>query len=157
MREGKASGPGGESRAARVDYVGRHLLPNAASLTRLLAKQAGGELSRTEAGVLNTLTAAPRRVTELAELEGLAQPTMTLVVQRLEQRGWVRRERHADDGRVSLVSLTDRGRAQFDDFVDQVAGVLRVHVDAMSDEQLAALETAADALGALVSRVQGSS
>jgi DNA-binding MarR family transcriptional regulator len=143
--------PKGTSRAARVDYVGRHLLPNAASLTRLLAKQAGGELSRTEAGVLNTLTAAPRRVTELAELEGLAQPTMTLVVQRLEQRGWVRRGRHADDGRVSLVSLTDRGRAEFDDFVEQVGAVLRVHIDAMSDEQLAALETATDALGALVS------
>jgi DNA-binding MarR family transcriptional regulator len=141
-------------RATRIDHVGRHLLPNAASLTRLLVKQAGVELSRTEAGVLNTLSASPRRVTELAELEGLAQPTMTLVVQRLEQRGWVRRERHADDGRVSLVSLTDRGQAQLDDFVDQVAAVLRVHIDAMSDEQLAALETATDALGALVSRVQ---
>jgi hypothetical protein len=42
-------------------------------------------VSRTDGGVLNTLTGGPRRITELAELEGLAQPTMTLIVQRLEQ------------------------------------------------------------------------
>src|SRR3954464_13984242 len=96
-------------RAERVEYVAGHLLGHAAVLTRLLIRQVRPDVSRTEAGVLRTLTEAPRRITELAELEGLAQPTMTLLVQRLEQRGWIRRERHPDDGRVVLVSLTDAG------------------------------------------------
>ena len=61
--------------------------------------------------MLRTLTDAPRRITDLAELEGLAQPTMTLLVQRLEQRGWVERKRDSDDGRVVLVSLTDAEEA----------------------------------------------
>ena len=59
-------------RAERIDYVAGHLLPHAALLTRLLVKEVRGDLSRTEGGVLNTLSGASRRITELAELEGLA-------------------------------------------------------------------------------------
>jgi DNA-binding MarR family transcriptional regulator len=137
-------------RAERAEYVADNLLPHAAIVTRLLIKQVKGEISRTDAGVLSTLIAAPRRITELAELEGLAQPTMTLLVQRLEQRGWVTRGRRPDDGRVVLVSLTEAGSATLDAFRAQVGDALRVHLDAMSDEQIAALETATEALGSLV-------
>lgn len=137
-------------RAERVDYVAQQLLPHAAIVTRLLIREVEAKISRTEAGVLSTLVAAPRRITELAELESLAQPTMTLLVQRLEQRGWVRRERRSDDGRVVLVSLTDAGAVTLEEFRSQVGGALRVHMDVMSDEQVAALETATEALGSLV-------
>ena len=142
-------------RAERVEYVAEQLLPHAAIVTRLLVKQVRGEISRTEAGVLSTLVAAPRRITELAELEGLAQPTMTLLVQRLEQRGWVTRERRADDGRVVLVSLTEAGSATLGEFRAQVGAALRVYMDAMSDEQIVALETATEALGSLVDTFLG--
>jgi DNA-binding MarR family transcriptional regulator len=137
-------------RAERIEYVAGQLLPHAATVTRLLAKQVKAEISRTEAGVLSTLIAAPRRITELAELEGLAQPTMTLLVQRLGQRGWVKRERGTDDGRVVFVSLTEAGSATLEEFRAQVGAALRVHMHSMSDEQIAALETATAALGSLV-------
>ena len=137
-------------RAERIGYVADQLLPHAAVVTRLLVKQVDGDISRTEAGVLSTLIAAPRRITELAELEGLAQPTMTLLIQRLEQRGWVKRERRAHDARVVLVSPTEAGSATLEKFRAQVGAALRVHMDAMSDEQVAALETATEALGSLV-------
>jgi DNA-binding MarR family transcriptional regulator len=142
-------------RAERIDAVAGHLLPHAALLTRLLLREVRGEISRTEAGVLNTLTRAPRRITELAELEGLAQPTMTLLIQRLEQRRWVQREHHADDGRVVLVSLTEAGRATLEEFRAQVGAALRDYMDAMSDEQIAALETATETLRSLVDVLQG--
>src|ERR1700730_1493162 len=87
-------------RLHRIHDVSSELLPRAALLTRLLARQLGREFPRTEVGLLNTLSSGPRRITELAELEGLAQPTMTLLVKRLEQRGLVDRQRQADDGRV---------------------------------------------------------
>src|SRR5436189_3989276 len=111
-------------RDERVEYVASHLVGHVALLTRLLVRQVGPDISRTEAGVLRTLAGAPRRITELAELEGLAQPTMTLLVQRLEQHGWVRRERHADDGRVVLVSLTQEGRRTLEGFRAQVLDAL---------------------------------
>jgi DNA-binding MarR family transcriptional regulator len=141
-------------RAERIDYVADHLLPHAGLVTRLLVKQVPAEISRTDAGVLYTLTDGPRRITELAELEGLAQPTMTLLVQRLEQRGWVKRERHADDGRVVLVFVTEPGRAALEEFRAEVGAALRAHMAALSDDQIATLETATEALGTLVDALQ---
>jgi hypothetical protein len=64
-------------RSSRIEYVSTQLPQRATALSRLLAKQVNSELSRTEAIVLNTLRDDPRRITELAELEGLAQPTTT--------------------------------------------------------------------------------
>src|SRR3984957_2573531 len=92
-------------RSRQIDIAGQ-LLVRAAALARLVAKQVGGDLSRTEAGILHTLSFGPRRITELAEFEGLAQPTTTLLVKRLEDRGWVRRERQNYDGRIVMVSVT---------------------------------------------------
>jgi DNA-binding MarR family transcriptional regulator len=141
-------------RAERVEYVAGHLLGHAAVLTRLLVRQARPDVSRTEAGVLSALTDAPRRITELAELEGLAQPTMTLLVQRLEQRGWVARNRHPGDGRVVLVCLTDAGRTTLEGFRTQVLAALRQHLDAMPDERIAEIEAATETLGLLVDTLQ---
>src|SRR5271154_1992161 len=76
-------------RASRIEYVSTQLLSRATALSRLLAKQVKSELSRTEAIVLNTLRHGPRRITELAELEGLAQPTTTPLVKRREELGIV--------------------------------------------------------------------
>jgi DNA-binding MarR family transcriptional regulator len=141
-------------RDERIEYVASHLLGNAAVLTRLLIRQVRPDVSRTEAGVLRTLTDAPRRITELAELEGLAQPTMTLLIHRLEQRGWIKRERHPDDGRVVLVSLTDAGRETLEAFRAQVLAALRSQLDAMPDEEIAELEAATETLGSLVDALQ---
>src|SRR6187551_3593774 len=91
-------------RSDQIDRVSSQLLLRVALLTRLLTSQLGGKLSRTELGLLNTLSSGPRRVTDLAERERLAQPTLTQLVHRLEQQGFVTRERQTDDGRVVLVS-----------------------------------------------------
>jgi DNA-binding MarR family transcriptional regulator len=141
-------------RAERIDYVADHLLLHAGALTRLLIKESGSETTRTEAGVLFTLSRGPRRITELSELEGLAQPTVTLLVKRLEQQGWVKRDRLADDGRVVLLSLTGAGRAALNEFRAKVSAALRADMDAMSGRQIAALETATEALGTLVDILQ---
>jgi DNA-binding MarR family transcriptional regulator len=143
-----------ETRLEEVDYVSSQLLARAALLTRLLTKQLDGDASRTEAGILNTLDSGPRRVTELAELEGLAQPTMTLLVKQLEGRAWVRRERHAGDGRVVLVSITDSGKAALSAFRAEVQTTLRSYLAEMSDEQIEALAVTADALQALIVLLQ---
>jgi DNA-binding MarR family transcriptional regulator len=55
--------------------------------------------------------AGPQRVGELAALEGVAQPTMTRLVGKLEDEGLVVREHDAADGRGSVVALTGDGRA----------------------------------------------
>jgi DNA-binding MarR family transcriptional regulator len=70
------------------------------------------DLSLTAAAVLGSLDRrGPQRITTMALAEGVSQPSMTQLVQRLEQRGLVTRTSDPSDGRVALVSLTEEGRA----------------------------------------------
>jgi DNA-binding MarR family transcriptional regulator len=141
-------------RSQQIDVVSSRLLPSAAVLTRLLVRQVGGELSRTEAGLLSTLGRGAQRITALADLEGLAQPTMTSMVKQLEQRGLVRRERQADDGRVVLVTLTEAGSAALEDYRVRARAVLGTYLAEISDEEIQALAAATDALARLIALIQ---
>src|SRR5277367_3567333 len=117
-------------REEQLDYVAEHLAPHAALLVRLLVKQVRSrEISRTEMEVLSILTEGPRRITELAELEGVAQPTMTLLAKRLEEKGWVYRERLPADGRVVMIAITDAGGAARQRFRERFLGALRADLD----------------------------
>jgi DNA-binding MarR family transcriptional regulator len=69
------------------------------------------ELSASATLVLNRLTRqGPMRLTALAEAEGASQSGMTQLVQRLERQGLLARGADPDDGRASLVMLSDQGR-----------------------------------------------
>jgi DNA-binding MarR family transcriptional regulator len=144
-----------ESRAARVDFVAEHLLSRAALLVRLLVKQVHNrEVSRTEVEVLSILTEGPRRVTELAELEGVAQPTMTLLVKRLEDRGWVHRTGLPEDRRVVMISVTDAGSAAQRKFREQFLAALRTDLRDLTEQQLDELAAAAETMSSFVDDLQ---
>jgi DNA-binding MarR family transcriptional regulator len=102
------------SRATAIDLVATTLAPEASRLIRLLRSSGRHELSRTEVGALLTLLDGPRRITELAATEALAQPTVTQLVDKLQKRGLVERQRSGDDGRVVLVVISARGREQLE-------------------------------------------
>ena len=141
--------------ATRVDYVAEHLLTRAALLVRLLVKQVHRrDVSRTEVEVLSILTEGPRRITELAELEGVAQPTMTLLVKRLEDKGWVHREGLPEDRRVVMIAITAAGRAAQQRFREQFLAALRTDLRDLTDEQLRDLAAAAETLSAFVDDLQ---
>ena len=136
------------------DTVSSQLLLRVALLARLLTSQLGGKLSRTELGLLNTLSSGPRRVTDLAERERLAQPTLTQLVHRLEQQGFVERERQADDGRVVMVSLTDAGTVALDEFRRQASAALAAHLVELPDAEVESLAAATETMGRLVTLLQ---
>jgi len=70
------------------------------------------DLSLTAVATLASLDRrGAQRITTLAVAEGVSQPSMTQLVQRLEQRGLVRRASDPADGRVALVQLTEVGHA----------------------------------------------
>src|ERR1700760_1322225 len=141
-------------RAEAVEHVAATLLPQASLLTRLVARQAHWTVTRSEGSVLSTLSQAPQRITALAELENLAQPTVTILVKRLEERGWVERSKDPDDGRVVLVSLTESGREALESFREQYRALLRDYMAGLSDEQVAELVGATSALARLVEALQ---
>jgi DNA-binding MarR family transcriptional regulator len=142
-------------RAERVDYIAEHLPGRAAVLVRLLVKQVRSRgVSRTEMEVLSILRERPRRITDLTELEGVAQPTMTLLVQRLQEKGWVEREGLPDDGRVVMIRLTEPGRAAQQRFHAEFLAAMRTDVQELSDPQLQALSAATETLSSFVDDLQ---
>jgi DNA-binding MarR family transcriptional regulator len=143
------------ARERQIDRVAADLLPQASVITRLVARQLHGGLSRSEARVLGMLGTEPRRITELADLDGVAQPTMTVLVKRLEQRRLVSRARQPEDERVVLVRITDAGAAALTDYRSLISVTMREYLAQMSDEHIATLADASDALEALIDLLQG--
>jgi DNA-binding MarR family transcriptional regulator len=148
------SSPAALSRAERVDFVSSQLAPRAALLTRLLVRQLRGALGCTEVALLRTLGDGPRRITELAEVAGLAQPTMTILVKTLEQQGLVRRERQIDDARVVLVHLTEPGKAALTDYCAEASALFGAQLAEISDEQVEALVAATETLAEVADLLQ---
>lgn len=142
-------------RAERVDYIAEQLPARAAVLVRLLVKQVRSrEISRTEMEVLSILREGPRRITELTELEGTAQPTMTLLVKRLHEKGWVEREGLPDDGRVVMISITEAGSTAQQRFRAQFLQAMRGDLRELSDQQLQDLSAATETLRSFVDELQ---
>src|SRR5271156_2569861 len=68
------------------------------------------QMSLTSSSTLATLErTGPRRITDLAAIEGVTQPTMTKLVRVLEQSGLVQRRGDPTDKRVALVAVTEAG------------------------------------------------
>lgn len=85
-------------------------LDDAVDLTiRFLAQREA--LSVSAAFALNRVgREGPMRLTTLAASEGVTQPSMTQLVQRLERQGLMSRCSDPSDGRVTLVAITPAGR-----------------------------------------------
>lgn len=149
-----AASPDARARSEAIEHVATTLLQRASLLTRLLLRLVDRELSRAEAGMLATLARGPRRITELAETEGLAQPTVTQLADRLQGRGLVSRERDPDDGRVVLVSLTAAGGEALERFRAQYVALLRGYAETLPDAELEALAGASDALERMIEGLQ---
>ena len=142
-------------RPEQLDYVAAHLLSRAAVLVRLLVKQVRShDISRTEMEVLSVLREGPRRITELVELEGVAQPTMTLLVKRLQEKGWVERQGLPDDGRVVIISITEAGSVAQQRFRAQFLAAMRTDLQQLSDQELQALSAATETLSSFVDDLQ---
>jgi DNA-binding MarR family transcriptional regulator len=82
-------------------------------LRRRLANERdpGNDLSIASMAVLGSLFRhGDLTVGELAALERVQPPSMTRKINGLEDGGYVARRAHESDGRIVVVSLTDRGR-----------------------------------------------
>ena len=80
-------------------------------VTWLRRTRSTSDISATGLSLLDRLdTYGAQRITDLAAREGVSQPAMTALVNRLEGRDWVRRSADPADGRAILVDLTDAGR-----------------------------------------------
>jgi DNA-binding MarR family transcriptional regulator len=116
-------------------------------LVTAAVRRAPRELSLTSLSTLATLErTGPRRITDLAVVEAVTQPSMTVLVSGLERSGLVERLADPADGRVSLVSITQAG-AQFVLSRRRAGSEAFVHlIDKLPADEIALLAAAIPAL-----------
>jgi DNA-binding MarR family transcriptional regulator len=131
-----------QQRTWRAWLAVAELLPRA--LDAQLQRDAG--ISHAAYIVLAMLSESPsrsRRMSDLARRANQSQSRLSHTVARLEQRGWVRRERSPEDGRGNVAVLTDAGweivRSLAPGHVDAVREVM---FDPLTEEQTRAMREA---------------
>lgn len=83
----------------------------------------GGGISVPQLVVLGAVDSAGERgVSAVADVAGLAQPTVTRALTALERRCLVRRAPHASDGRTASLALTPAGQAVLQDKRNEIVG-----------------------------------
>lgn len=88
----------------------------------------------------------PRRIADLTIIQGVTQPSMTTLVKVLEGDGLVERRGDANDGRVTLVTLTRAGAEFIRARQRANAEAFAQLIDKLSDEDAAKLAAAIPAL-----------
>jgi DNA-binding MarR family transcriptional regulator len=86
----------------------------------------------------------PRTLGELAAAEQVQPPTMTRIVQALEQDRLVRRERDADDGRVHRLHATAKGRRVMQRGRERRIASLAALLDRLTKDEVARVREAAE-------------
>lgn len=122
-----------------------------ARMARRLRQEAGDELSPSSMAALATIeNHGPLAPSRLAELEGIQRPTATRVLGRLEEDGLIERSADPNDGRGAVVRTTKRGSALLKKLRSRKTAYLARRLRELPDEDVAALERAADVLEQLL-------
>ena len=114
---------------------------------RLRQARPVGDLTIAQLSALTSLELAgalsPR---ELADVERVRPPTMTKIIGKLEERGLVRRTPHPTDGRLVIISPTERGQAVYAGFERARDTWLARHLAELTPDERETLRQAAEIL-----------
>ena len=138
----------------RSEEIAEALPIRAAAISRLFMAHTTVPISRTEIGVLYVVSERPRRITELAAREGVTQPAITLLVNRLAERGWLKRTPDPLDGRAVLVELTPAGSALLDQVRAEFRALVREEMAMLDDDDIGALARAVEILDGMIERLE---
>jgi DNA-binding MarR family transcriptional regulator len=136
-RSGRGDSPAGSAGSAGALY----------GLLATLVRRSPRDLSLTPLATLSTLDrTGPRRITDLAVIQGITQPSMTVLVTGLERGGLVARHSDPADGRVTLVALTAEGSLYLRGRRSAGTDALTRLIDKLAPGEAAALAAAIPAL-----------
>jgi DNA-binding MarR family transcriptional regulator len=142
------------TRRRHLDDIAEALPQRASALSRLFLAQSRLGISRIETGVMSAVSQRPQRITELAAAEGVTQPAITRLVDRLQERGWVQRAADPNDGRVVIVHLTPAGADALGALRAEYRALVHEEMAALPDADVETLARAIDVLDSLIARLQ---
>jgi DNA-binding MarR family transcriptional regulator len=143
----------GKRRGRQLDEIAVALPQRAASLMRLFLTRTSVPISRIETSVLVALEQRPRRITELAARERVTQPAITLLVNRLQERGWAVRQVDPGDRRVVLVTLTPKGEEVLARLRSEYRALFHEEMAMLPDEDICTLARAIEILDGVIERL----
>ncbi|GAB3615825.1 hypothetical protein GCM10027416_03820 [Okibacterium endophyticum] len=120
---------------------------------RLRAEKADDELSDGQFAVLTALHLhGPHTLGDLAQRERVSAPSMNRTVNCLEESGYLTRQTDEGDRRKVSIALTDAGTSVVKDTVKKRDAWLSVQLRGMSQDDRAALATAATVMRRLATQ-----
>lgn len=121
-----------------------------ARLARQLRHHAGAGLTPSQHSALAAVDVyGPLRLGHLAKLERVAPPTITRIIDRLEQDDLVRRTMETEDRRHSRVEITDSGRLRMEESRSRRNAWLAERLATLSAAELQSISAALPALDTL--------
>ncbi|MCM3555609.1 MarR family winged helix-turn-helix transcriptional regulator [Janibacter melonis] len=130
-------GRGGPSTSSPARSL-RTLVQVAAGVPGAMARRAG--FSHNEMAVLDLISDAPHGPAEIARALSVSSAAASGIVDRLVARGYAVRTPHPEDGRRTLVEISDAGRAEMLGHLLPMLGPLQALDDAMTDADRAAVQ-----------------
>jgi DNA-binding MarR family transcriptional regulator len=122
-----------------------------ARMARRLRQEAGDDLSPSTMAALATIERhGPVTPSEVAELERIKRPTATRVLNRLEEDGLIERAADPSDGRSAVICVTKDGAALLKKLRSRKNAYLARRLRELPDDDVAALERAAEVLERLL-------
>ncbi|QGN59234.1 MarR family winged helix-turn-helix transcriptional regulator [Nostocoides sp. HKS02] len=111
-------------------------------------------ITPTRLAALSALTRYPDGVRQgdLAELMNISAPSMTRLVEIMEEAGWVERRRDPADQRCLLLVLTPVGHTTIDTLRDEAATQLSTELADLTEDERIALAAAVPVLRKLADR-----
>ena len=139
------------SRTATSDDLATRLRYALTRTARRLRQESSTGLSPALTAALSTVERhGPLTPSELADAERVQRPTATRIVARLEDQGLISRAADPADGRASLISITDEGRALMAEIRERKDAYLAARLDELDPADVEALGRAADVLERLL-------
>ena len=114
------------------------------------------EITLSQARTLGTLRRlGPKRLTELALIEQVSQPTMSALVARMQGQGLVTRGMDGNDRRTAFISITPGGEQLLESIMRLRTRLLSAQLSRLEETERAALFASLPALERLVVQLQG--
>ncbi len=88
----------------------------------------------------------------LAEIEQVTEPTMTVLLAQMQQRGWITRRRDPANGRIKRVAITAKGTRELATAGHVLRERLAGEIEGLSAAELDAIAAALGPLAALLMR-----
>jgi len=131
------------------------LVVGSSRLIRLAARDNRSSVPRALARALAVIRdLGEPRISDIAAVDRISQPTATNLVQKLEERGWVERTADPADARAVRIRMTELGAKAQAEFRQAAADALAPRLARLPDDALADLQRGTQALAALLERIQ---